>query len=450
MLFRLTLEGQALLDQYPEGFTITSVVLAEDANFSLDPLPSSYTGDVVFTLTRNIPAKVLDANTLVYTVLLDAELPTMTFGNLALYSGATLVGLAVSNSLLTKVGPDGGVDGQPLPLNVFVDLEGSERFGAIDSGQSNSFARVATPDQLRPPAKNGDNAFVVYGLTALDTPYFAFADPTGKWGFSSKTRVAYTGQVEGAGPLGLMSSSAVGSYPGEATDLVLQFVTGPLRGYCRQLTLLELPTIQWSTPLAILPLVGDSFIIVSPELSSTGTTPAPDPVPTTGLLTKHFRLTNAAQLALNGGLVDTHTLAENDLVWPLTSSYTTPAITSPTGTYSFLMTLKVTLPQANLGVPNAVPVDLFLGISLSDPAYSVSDLVARCKQSVFFDGSTSVTLSFNHTFVVSGPENFTLTPLVGAGAYGLDGNFADYTLEIIQTRLTDYEAQTPVGPPLDI
>lgn len=269
MLLQLTTAGKALLDAEPVGVPITRVDFGDGFNYSLPLDPTGLDGSLVYQSNTAFDPEIIDANTVRYTVYLPMSVATFTFGEVALYSDATLIGVGVSPAQITKQGPAEGFDGSEFRIDFFIDLTPGQRYAVaevVSSEQVNSFPRVPIPDLLVPPAKNRNNAYVIYGLLPTDVPYFAFADPTGKWAFSSKTTQYYNGTVSDVNSLGLESLDLNGSYPGSDRDLVLQWTSGRLRGYCRQLiNLTEDGGIQWNTPLAELPDVGDSFIIVGPQ-----------------------------------------------------------------------------------------------------------------------------------------------------------------------------------------
>ena len=85
----------------------------------------------------------------------------------------------------------------------------------------------------------------------------------------------FEGTVDSVNSLGMQAATFVGSYSGSANALVLQWTSGRLRGYRRQLTnFTSEGALQWNTPLAELPSAGDSFIIVGPHQTIT-TNPQP-------------------------------------------------------------------------------------------------------------------------------------------------------------------------------
>lgn len=272
MLLQLTSQGRALINAEPVGVQITRVDFGDSFNYAVDDDPTGLDGDIVYVSNTAYQPRIVNTNSIRYTVVLDKTVASVTFGEMALYSGSTLIGVAVSPTQIHKIGPGGGEDGADLRLDVFVDAGGSERYAQVEvvsSRQSNSFPRYSVPDSLQPPAKNQNNAYVIYGQTENDIPYFAFADPTGKWSFSAKPQVYFEGTVESINSLGLQATGLTGSYSGPDTDLVLQFVSGAQRGYCRLLTdVLNTGGFMWNTPLLELPEVGDNFIVLGPQQAS--------------------------------------------------------------------------------------------------------------------------------------------------------------------------------------
>jgi hypothetical protein len=216
--------------------------------------------------------QIVDVNTLRYSILLANSLPSFAFGEVALYSDTTLLGVAVNAVMLNKIGPVSGSSGQTFKLDFFIGNAPGQQYAVGDViGDQRAFARLPVPDLLKPPALNETNAYVIYGIGENDIPYFAFSDPTGKWSFSSKPSIYITGTISDVGTYGLQSFDITGSYPGPVTDLVLQFVSGTTRGYCRQVSSMVTDGIVWTTPMTYLPSVGDSFIILGPQVSSGGT-----------------------------------------------------------------------------------------------------------------------------------------------------------------------------------
>lgn len=271
MIFQVTDAGRLLLDSMPDGVVITRADFGDAFNYSLPPNPTGLTGALVYSANVVWNPQIVDVNTLRYSILLANSLPSFAFGEVALYSDTTLLGVAVNAVMLNKVGPVSGSSGQTFKLDFFIGNAPGQQYAVGDViGDQRAFARLPVPDLLKPPALNETNAYVIYGIGENDIPYFAFSDPTGKWSFSSKPSIYITGTISDVGTYGLQSFDITGSYPGPVTDLVLQFVSGTTRGYCRQVSSMVTDGIVWTTPMTDLPSVGDSFIILGPQVSSGG------------------------------------------------------------------------------------------------------------------------------------------------------------------------------------
>lgn len=271
MLIQLTDAGRALLDAQPAGVAITRADFGDRYNYVLDSNPSGLLGNRIYSANVVWQPRIVDPNTLKYSLYLGSEIPSFVFGEVALFNNATLIGVAVNATALTKVGPYGSNPGRIFSIDFFLDLTPGQKFAVGDViNDQLAFPRVQVPDQLTPPAINQNNAYIVYGKTDTDLAYLAFADPTGKWGFSSKPQIHIQGTITDVGTYGLQSLDKTGSYAGADSDLVIQFVSGTKRGYCRQVSSTVSGGFTWTTPLAELPEVGDSFIVVGPPVSGGG------------------------------------------------------------------------------------------------------------------------------------------------------------------------------------
>ncbi len=269
MLLQLTQVGRELFDSQGPLVIITRAQFGSGYNYTPETDPEHIRGQTVFEGDVVWRGEAVSANSIRYTLYVERAIPGFDFGELALYAGSVLLGIAVSQTVIHKPGPGTGTDGQPLRIDFFVDLTPGQilAVGQV-SGQETSFARVNSVDQLVPPAVNGANAFVVAQQDAREPTFMAFADPFGFWGFSSKPYVHYQGTIETQSAFGC-TADVEGSYNGIAEDLVLQFVSGPLKGYCRRLTRIGSDgIITWATQVRELPWTGDKFIVLGPMNSA--------------------------------------------------------------------------------------------------------------------------------------------------------------------------------------
>jgi hypothetical protein len=272
MRFNLTTSGKALLDANPTTLVVTRIDYGSAYGYSLPTNPTGLTGSVVHTSSVFVYPHIVDANTISYPAFLSKTVGPFSFGEAALYVGATLFGVGVSDALITKTATVGAVEGGEINLDFFCDLQPGQRINTAEQTVNSQLVlpSVPLPDLLTPPAVNEKNVYVIYSAENSEQSYLAFADPTGKWGFSNKPSVKFQGTVDSAGSLGIESLDITGSYSGVATDLVIQFVDGPQRGYCRVLTTKSDGTLMWNTPMAELPNQGDAFVVFGPQSGSTG------------------------------------------------------------------------------------------------------------------------------------------------------------------------------------
>lgn len=267
MQIRFTAAGKALFDSNPTAFVITRLVLTNAFGYVLADPPVSLVGSSQYDVTADLAKEVVDTNTLRFIKLLDNTVGTFNFGEAGLYSGATLVAIGVNPTPIAKVAAAGAENGNYLTLNFFLSYSNTDSYGFVKLGNSDSrmqLGQVQSIDYLAPPYEGDPNAYIVNGLTPLDTPCLAFSDVYGRWAFSNRSLTYYSGTVSNSTSIAIDIAANHNVLFSLATDYVLQFVTGQLRGYCRQLTSIGDQYFQWNTPLMELPADGDQFIITGP------------------------------------------------------------------------------------------------------------------------------------------------------------------------------------------
>ena len=267
MQLKFTAAGKILFDSNPSAFTVTRLVLTNASGYALGSPPAALQGTIVFDRTENLPAGVMNTNTLRFIAFLDDSIGPFSFGEAGLYSGATLVAVGVNPTLISKYAASGADNGNNLTLNFFLSYANSDSYGFVKLGNSDSryqLGQIQNVDYLDPPYEGDPNTYIVNGLTPSDMPCIAFSDIYGRWAFTNRSLVYYTGVVSNATPIAVDIATPHGVAFDLPTDYVLQFVSGRLRGYCRQLTNVGAQFFQWNTPALHTPEVGDQFIIAGP------------------------------------------------------------------------------------------------------------------------------------------------------------------------------------------
>lgn len=268
MLFQLTPEGQNLLENDPFSTILTRVVFGSESGYTLTPPLSGVRGNVVHEGDVVWAPTQVENDVVKYRVFVDAQVPGFKFGEIALYAGSVLFGVGVSSSEIEKVGPGTGTDGQPVVIDVFVSVSTGDQSAVANVGASlGAFPTINTVDHLNPPHGSEFNSYIVSG-SGGDPAFLAFADASGRWGFSRFPQVRVQGTVVTASPYAIQfSESGSSGWNGPATDLVVQFVTGRQRGRVRRLSAFGPDYCQWITPMADVPNAGDEFIILGPQTS---------------------------------------------------------------------------------------------------------------------------------------------------------------------------------------
>ena len=271
MQLRFTAAGKALFDTNPTAFEATRLVLGDAYGYALGNPPTALQGNPVFDETETLSKEIANTNTLRFTRLLDSSIGTFAFGEAALYSGGTLVAIGVNPTPILKNAAVGADNGNTMTLNFFLSYTNTNSYGFVKLGNSDSryqLGQVNHPDYLDPPYEGDPNVYVVNGLAPTDVPTIGFSDVYGRWNFTSRPQRYYNGVVLNATYLAVDIPAPHGVVFSTPTDYILQFISGALRGYCRQLVSIGGTFFQWNTPTLLVPAPGDEFIIVGPQLSS--------------------------------------------------------------------------------------------------------------------------------------------------------------------------------------
>ena len=268
MLFQLTTAGRALINTNGLLTTIDKVQFGDAYNYTPAVNPTGLTGSLVYQTLAPITPIAVNANSLRFTTYIPAAISAFTFGEVALWSGVTLVGVGALPVPINKAADPKGAD---YRLDVYVDLQSTQKFASwevVSSFSRNFFPRLQSPDQLIPPAFDTNNAYVIYGDGDYNSAYLAFSDPSGKWSFSNKSKVWFQGVVDTAGASGIASAVGLANavYNGTANELVIQFTSGAQQGICRRLSAVNNGTVTWSTAMNTPPQAGDTYAILGPRI----------------------------------------------------------------------------------------------------------------------------------------------------------------------------------------
>lgn len=270
MIFQLTTAGRSYLTTNALLSRVTRIDFGSSFNYTPASNPTGLTGSVVFTASSlTFDPVAVDANTMRFTTLVANSVAQFTFGEVALYNGATLLGVGASPVQIVKTNAVGGAD---YRFDLYVDTQSTLTLASwqvVSSATRNFFPRIQSVDSLISPAFDTNNAYVIYGDGDYNSAYLAYSDTTGRWTLSAKPRVWFQGVITSINNLGASAAEFTATgYNGTASDLVIQFVSGAQRGICRRLSNLTNGTVQWSTTLLAQPAVGDQYVVLGPTTGS--------------------------------------------------------------------------------------------------------------------------------------------------------------------------------------
>ncbi|MGE8451011.1 MAG: pyocin knob domain-containing protein, partial [Pseudomonadales bacterium] len=289
MFIQLTDAGVAMLTTTGQPFIVTEYRLGSAFNYTPQTNQTALQGTEVWSGVPSDPVEV-SANLVRYSALLGMSVGDFQFGEFALYVGATMVAIGVSSTLIAKTKTTTGLDGNFLRLDAYLNMTGTNYAMWLNFGDSaNPFAMpsVQNVDQLPPSHQSVPNAYIVNSVSSNQEAFFAYSDRTGLWVFdaykySSTIGNRYT--IVSASSLSVTianASLAPDLTPGVYGDRIVQFASGQVYSICRNVQTVtpdlanNQVTLGFQTPLAIVPLPGDEFLVYNRDPLSTDTVMVP-------------------------------------------------------------------------------------------------------------------------------------------------------------------------------
>ena len=251
MNVQLTSYGIQVLNSTSKPLEVTRYVLGTDCGYIPDQNATGIRGNSVYTNTPVGPA-VINANTYQYTVLLDYPVGPFTFGEIALYDDQQCVAVAVSEVPIQKMSATNAGSGNSIRLDIYLSMVSGNynTWGEyIGSDISSQIPVVGNLDNLPPVQKSDPNFYIIAPFSSTMSAVLAYtAGNNGLWHFdcySFSNIQSFTVQSAGANSVS----------------------SGACYSICRTVSRVTVQSskaiINFRTPLAILPAVGDTFMYLS-------------------------------------------------------------------------------------------------------------------------------------------------------------------------------------------
>lgn len=277
MKISLTQAGVNLLNSNQGPVTVTSFQVGAGFGYTPSLSDTALHGALLFTGQPTAPIAV-NANVVKYSAYLDFNLGPFAFGEVGLFVGNTLFALAAADELIQKLAT-GSTPGNSVRIDMYLSMVGQNYAMWLNLATSNNEFQMAilpSVDNLPPSSQAVPNAYVVSG-NAQSSAFMAYTDQNGFWNFDAyayfnQASVVITGATATSVTIGLGSylPGFTPSYPG---SVLLEFSSGQNYSICRQVTSTVVSgasvTISFSTPLMVLPAVGDSVTFFGRQQLST-------------------------------------------------------------------------------------------------------------------------------------------------------------------------------------
>lgn len=229
-------------------------------------------GTELFSVAPSGPVAV-NGNTVQYSAYLDFSVGDFDWGEFGLFmQNGDLFALGTGDSLIAKIAQTSSLTGNSIRLDVYLNMVGTNYEMWLDLANTSNNFRIATIegiDYLPPSPDAVPNVYIVQSAEPTQTSFQAYTDRQGLWNFD-----AYAYSTTAAHPLTVVSATntsvsfALADYlpemvPNFLGERIIQFNSGNLYSICRNvLSIVQggtTATINFATPLAIVPVVGSTF-----------------------------------------------------------------------------------------------------------------------------------------------------------------------------------------------
>lgn len=252
-------------------------------------------GTELFAVAPSGPVAV-NGNTVQYSAYLDYSVGDFDWGEFGFFmQNGGLFALGTGDALIAKIKQTSALTGNAIRLDVYLNMVGTNYEMWLDLANTNNNFRIATIqsiDYLPSSANAVPNVYIVQSAEPTQTSFQAYTDRQGLWNFD-----AYAYSTTAAHPLTVVSATntsvsfALADYlpemvPTYLGERIIQFNSGNLYSICRNVQSIvqgaTTATINFATPLAIVPVAGSTFFYYNRDPFSTTNVSVP-PATTTSL-----------------------------------------------------------------------------------------------------------------------------------------------------------------------
>lgn len=274
---------------------LTNCVFGSDYGYIPALTDTNIHGTNLFQVVPSGPVAV-NGNTVQYSAYLDFSVGDFSWGEFGLFmQNGDLFALGTGDALIDKIKQTSLLNGNSVRLDVYLNMVGTNYEMWLDLANTNNNFRIATIqgiDYLPTSADAVPNVYIVQSSEPTQTSFQAYTDRQGLWNFD-----AYAYSTTAALPLTVVSATntsvdiALGSYdvsmtPAYLGQRIIQFNSGNLYSICRNVLSIipsgTTATINFATPLAIVPVVGSTFFYYNRDPFTTTNVSVP-PATTTSL-----------------------------------------------------------------------------------------------------------------------------------------------------------------------
>lgn len=283
ILLQVTNAGIQAAAQAQSGgpkITITAFKVGSAYGYTPSVNATALTGTILYSGSPSNYA-VNSENEVIYTLLMNELIGDFNFGEIGLYlEDGTLFAIGTYSTPQPKLHTTGQQVGNIVSIQAKIKLN---NVSPVINFPINNIAlaqilRVGGISLLVPPILSDSNAYFTGDYDDGGSMVYAFRSADYQWSYPSHSNIKVAGQVTsvdtGSDALVAAGKKIVSTNIGTSlSDLVtgryiIQFITGPLKGYSRMISAQGANNCSWQAPLGAIPQVGDQFLIYQSNYSA--------------------------------------------------------------------------------------------------------------------------------------------------------------------------------------
>lgn len=291
MRVQLTNYGVSKINELQAPLEITKYVLGSESAYTPEMDATGVKGEEVYT-SAPTSMTIVNANVYKYQIGLDYAVGNFNFGEVALYDSSNkCVAVGVAEEIISKIKTSGSSGGNSVVLGIYLSMVSKNYAMWIDTlASDNQYAVpiLESVDSLPSTSNSYPNFYSIKSVSPSMSGVLAYASKDGLWYFDAyafANQIALTVKEATATSIKFSTEGLTNDQIASALsiqyygDKIVEFTSGEAYSICRNVksasVLGKNAVFSFNTPLANVPVPGDTFLIFSRSSVSTNVVDIP-------------------------------------------------------------------------------------------------------------------------------------------------------------------------------